>query len=253
MQYSIRLYIAHLPNVLTETRIIDGKEQTCLILPVDDNQFRKGKKGNYFLSLRMMEEPANPQGHSHTIALRWNNKEGLEEAHRRGIDKYTRKMGVARAYETSRVTEVHDQNNVEDIEFVGEIILSDIPRRQFWRNRRNNKWYIPYLQMKSRYDDSKVWTGSICISDIPENHILEYPDSGKKYVKVRFRKMDKLDIYMNTHTLIIDTKDGSQIEIGRFREWKKQGEVIRNEIPPQEIHDTPVNQRTPESIDGLRF
>lgn len=242
-----------LPHVLTETRMIDGKEQTCLILPVDDNQLRKGKSGNYFLSLRMMEEPPNPKGHSHTIALRWNDKKGLEEAHRKGIDRYTRNLGVARAYEKTRVTEVHDQNCVEDIEFAGEIVLSDIPKKQFWRHRQSNRWFIPYLRFKSIHDDEKIWTGSICISDIPENHIHEYPDSGKKYVRVRFKKMDKLDIYMNTHTLIIDAKDGSQIEIGRFREWKKQGEVIKNEIPPQEIHDTPVNQRTPESIDGLLF
>lgn len=233
--------------------MIDGKEQTCLILPVDDNQLRKGKSGNCFLSLRMMEEPPNPKGHTHTIALRWNDKKGLEEAHRRGIDRYTRYLGVARSYEKTRITAVQDQNRVEDVEFVGEIVLSDIPKKQLWRQRLNKKWYLPYLKFKSLYDDSKIWTGTICVDDIPEQHILQYPDSGKKYIKVRFKKLDKLDIFMNTHTLIIDAKDGSQIEIGRFREWKKNGEVIKNGMPPQGIHDTPVNQRTPESIDGLRF
>ena len=233
--------------------MIDGKEQTCLILPVDDNQLRKGKWGNWMLSLRMMEEPPNPKGYSHSLALQWKDKGGLEYAQKSGIAKRTRKMGTAVAYDSRKVTEVRNQNFVEDVELVGEIVLSDIPKKQFRKQRQNKKWYIPYLQFKSMYDDAKVWTGSICISDIPENHILEYPDSGKKYVKVRFKKMDKLDLYMNTHTLIIDTKDGSQIEIGRFREWKKNGEVIKNEIPPQEIHDTPVNQRTPESIDGLLF
>lgn len=253
MQYNIKVFLNFLPNVFQETRIIDGREQACLVLPVDDNQLRKGKWGNWMLSLRMMEEPPNPKGYSHLLALQWKDKDGLEYAQKSGIAKRTRKMGTAVAYDSQRVTDVRNQNFVEDVEFIGEIILSDIPKKQFWKQRQNKKWYIPYLQFKSRYDDSKIWTGSICTSDIPENHILEYPDSGKKYVKVRFKKMDKLDLYMNTHTLIIDTKDGSQIEIGRFREWKKQGEVVKNEIPPQEIHDTPVNQRTPESIDGLRF
>lgn len=222
-------------------------------MPVDDNQFRKGKRGEYYLSLMMQEAPPNPKGHSHTLAMRWKDNDSLDKAYKTGIYRYTRRMGVVRPYEKEKVKEVRDQNYVEDIEFVGEIVLSDIPKKQFWRHRLSKKWFIPYLKFKSKYDDAKIWTGSICISEIPENHILEYPDSGKKYVKVRFKKMDKLDIYMNTHTLIIDAKDGSEIEIGRFREWKKQGEVVKNEMPPQEIHDTPVNQRTPESIDGLRF
>lgn len=233
--------------------MIDGKEQTCLILPVDDNQIIKGKWGNWVMRLHLYEVPPNIEGISHRAGLVWNDKKTADKWEKDGTLDRVLHLGRVRPYIKETIPKIDKENYSEDIDLHGEIILSDIPKKQFWRNHQSKKWYIPNLRLKSMYDDAKIWTGSICISEIPEHHILEYPDSGKKYVKVRFKKIKKLDVYMNTHTLIIDTKDGSQIEIGRFREWKKQGEVIKNEIPPQEIHDTPVNQRTPESIDGLRF
>ena len=79
MDYNIRVFLSHLINVSTESRIIDGREQTCLILPVEDNQLRQGKWGNWILALRMLEEPPNPKGHSHRIALQWKDKETLDK------------------------------------------------------------------------------------------------------------------------------------------------------------------------------
>lgn len=59
--------MSHLPNVLSETRIIDGKEQTCLILPVDDNQIIKGKWGNWVMRLHLYEVPPNVDRISHFL------------------------------------------------------------------------------------------------------------------------------------------------------------------------------------------
>lgn len=200
----------------------------------------------------MFEEPPNPKGHSHRIALQWRDKESLERAQQLGIAGRTIRMGCARAYNPDKNKELPNINDGEDKELNGEIILSDIPKKLIIQNFQNKMRYVHSLKMKSLQDDGKIWMGSICLDLIPKHHILEYSDSGKKYIKVRFKKLKKVDLYMNTHILVIDT-NGSEIEVGRFREFRKNGEVVKNEISPEEIHDTPVNQRQPESIDGLRF
>lgn len=237
---------------MTETRIIDGKEQTCVIIPVEDNQLSKSSWGKWIMSLKMYEVPPNPKGLSHKLALQWRDKEALNEAHKKGLTKKTANIGCATSFNRERHKEKSDSNASQE-ELEGIIILSDVPKNRIFKNRQTAKRFIPNLKLKSLLDDGMLWTGVLSIDEIPKHYILEYPDSGKKYIKVKFKKLKKTDVFMNTHILVLDSQDGSQIEVGRFREWKKQGEVIKNETPSQEIHDTPVNQRTPESIDGLKF
>lgn len=239
--------------MLTESRIIDGKEQTCLILPVDDNQIIRGKWGNWVMRLHLYEIPPNPDRISHKAGLVWNDRQTAKKWDRDGTMERVLNLGRVRPHIKEQIPKVDKGNNAEDIPLCGEIILSDIPKGLIYKNFQNKMRYVHNMRVKSLRDDGKVWLGSICVDLIPRHLILEYPDSGKKYIRVRFKKLIKLDNYMNTHILVIDTKDGSEIEIGRFREFRKDGEVVKSEFPPEEIHDTPVNQRQPESIDGLKF
>lgn len=61
----------------------------------------------------------------------------------------------------------------------------------------------------------EVITASICLSDIPKEHITKSEKNGKNYVKIKIRANfnNELDKFGNTHNIVIDTwkpekKDG---------------------------------------------
>lgn len=252
MDYQVLLYLNRLPNVLTENRIIDGKEQTCVILPVEDNQFRRGRMGNWCLPLRLHEIPPNAEGKSHTISLVWRTVELFGKAKEdRNLLKCFR-LGSVLPFIQEDVKPVNRPKG-QDLFLKGTIVLNDIPKKLIFRNKLNDMRFIAKLRMKSLANDEFIWTGYLCVDLIPKHLILERADSGKKYINVVFKPIEIVDANMNTHILVVETPNGSEIEIGRFREFHKNGEVVRNEMSPEDIHDTPVNMRTPDSIDGLRF
>jgi len=58
---------------------------------------------------------------------------------------------------------------------------------------------------------------SVCLSDIPKEHIFEY--NGKKYVKLTVVKKNEVDKYGKTHFLKVDT-------------WKPEEESEPEEVTP---------------------
>lgn len=54
----------------------------------------------------------------------------------------------------------------------------------------------------SKFDGDQV-ACSICLSEIPKEHMFEY--DGKKYVKVIVQKKREVDQYGKTHYVAIDT------------------------------------------------
>ena len=134
----------------------------------------------------------------------------------------------------------------------GDICLSDIPRDLIFSNAENAKKYISNLTFKGLYDENYIYTGSICLSDIPQQDRWQDPNTGKKYVSTRLIRLPQLDTYMNTHELVIARSDGSCVQIGFFKEWRKDGYV-----PPQNPqYPTPPShpeRNTPTEIGGIKF
>ena len=51
--------------------------------------------------------------------------------------------------------------------------------------------------------DGNLVSCSLCLSDLPKEHVFEY--SGKKYIKLNVQKKKQADEYGKTHYVAVDT------------------------------------------------
>ena len=234
MNYLLYLFVSHLPMVLEEKRLIEGKEETCLILPVKANQIKKGKQGNWMMMCRLAECEPNERMQTHDVQLSYLTEEEVQKSYDFGYHKRTARMG--RVYEHDRTPEkkIDRTNHATDIRIDGVIELSDIPKSAIFVNAENAKSYLSNLTLRSLCDDGIIYTGSICITDIPKDDIQTNPNTGKKFINVRLLMMKQFDTYFNTHVLVIARPDGrNDIEIGRFKEWHREGHIPPPQSNPQ--------------------
>lgn len=254
MTFLAYVFLSHLPLVMEETRVVEGKEQKCLIIPTETNQIKRGKQGNWMMILRLAEKDLNARMQTHDVQLMYLNEDYIKKYRANGIHDRTMRMGRVYVHDRTPSKKLDRTNDASDLLCDGVIILSDIPKDMIFRNDENDKRYVSNLTFKNLQNDNTIHTGFICIDDIPRQMILTDPQTGKKYVNVRFKKLDKLDTYMNTHILVATNKEGSEIEIGRFKEWSKIGGAPSNPSKTEESqHNTTVVPRIPQSIDGYRF
>lgn len=252
MNYLCYLFLSSMIHVDEESRFIDGREQPCLIIPTETNQIKRGKHGTWLMILRLAECPPNRKQITHEIQQMCISQDMLNDRDRYRMELH-KMMHLGRVYEHDRTpSKKIDRTNLHtDIECVGTVMLSDIPKNFLHREKDTGKRYLSGLRF-SRCDDSNViYTGFICVDDIPKQYIQTDTDTGKKYVRARFRKLDRLDTYMNTHHLVIDGAEGSEIEIGRFKEWVKEG--ASPNMPAMPEHNTTITPRPPMSVDGIKF
>ncbi len=250
MNYIAYLSLNRLPYVEEEIRLVNGEEQVCLIIPTKINQLKKGKTGNWLITLRLSEKPPNEELITHTVQLGYLNWDEVDKARQTGYYNQTQRMGRVRVHDRTPSKKVNRVNNASDIECCGTIILSDIPKCLIFRNGENDKRYVKLVKLQSVTDDTIVYLGTICVDDIPRDAIQTESCTGKKFINTFFCKLERLDAYMNTHKLVIVRKEGAEIEIGRFREFRKDGGS--GPILQQERIST-ANPQPPEEINGIRF
>lgn len=255
MQYLLYWFISHLPCVLEEKRLIEGKEETCLILPTSQNQIKKGRNGNWMMMCRLAECPPNERMQTHDLQLSYLTPEDLQKSYDFGYHKRTASMGRVYEHDRTPSKKLDRTNNASDVRLDGIIVLSDIPKDLIFRNGENAKRYIQGLTIRGTPDNGIIYTGSICVDDIPRQDIQTDPNTGKKFISTRFIKLPILDTYFNTHQLIITRPNSDDIiEIGRFKEFHSA-----NGMPPAPQQyptslNTGVNQRnTPSEINGIKF
>lgn len=254
MNYLAYWFFSKMPCCLEQKMIIDGKEEVCLVLPVKANQIKKGKHGNWIMMCRLAECEPNERMQTHDIQLSYLSEEDLQKSYDFGYHKRTAHMGRVYEHDRTPSKKIDRTNRAHDIDLRGNICLSDIPRDLIFANAENAKKYISNLTFKGLHDENFIYTGCICLSDIPKEDRWQDPNTGKKYVSVRLIKLKSLDTYMNTHQLIIARQDGTEIEIGKFKEFQKT-----NYIPPQNIqYPAPLNMNDnpkdlPSEINGIKF
>lgn len=245
------LFLSHLPHVETENRFINGREEHCLIIPTGINQIERSIRGNYFMTLRLIECPPNEKLITHDVQLGYTDWDEVNKARQMGYYDRSQHMGRIRVHDRTPARKVDRTNKSLNVEFKGTVTLSDIPKSLIFRNGLNDKRYVNNLVFKNPSDDAYIYTGSICVDDIPREYIQTETYTGKKFVDTIFHKLKFIDTYMNTHGLYIAKSDGTEIEIGRFREFKKDGLILNN--APKEEHTTTVNMRPPQEINGIKF
>lgn len=257
MNYIAYLFLNHLISVSEETRFVDGREQVCLVIPTETNQLKRGKQGNWLMTLRISESQPNAAMRTHVLQLGYLNYEEVGKAKNAGAYERSQRIGNVYEHDHTPSKKVNRTNNATNIKCYGKIVLSDIPKDLIFSNAENAKRYVSNLHFKFYSDRHRIYTGCVCIDDIPRDEIRTDADTGKKYINAAFKRMPKLDTYMNTHHLVIMTKDGSEVEIGRFKEWVAEDKTESAPPPasaPTQEHTTTVNPRdTSFSIDGIKF
>lgn len=255
MNFLAYLFWNHFISVTEERRVYDGKEQVCLVVPTEINQIKKGRQGNWMSIFRLAECEPNARAQTHDIQLTYLSEEEVQKSYDFGYHRRTAHLG--RVYEHDRTPEkkIDRTNNASDIRLDGIIFLSDIPKELIYRNELTKKRYISNLTFRALQDDGIVYQGSLCIDDIPLDSIEQNQDNGKKFIRTRFLRMNQLDTYFNTHILVVAKNDGTEVEIGRFKEFHAKDFVPKQQQTQYpEIHNTNVNQRNlPDSIQGIKF
>lgn len=256
MNFIAYLFWNHFVSCKVEKILYDGKEEECFIIPTKINQMKRGKRGNWYSIFRLSECRPNAEMRTHDIQLTYVNPEDLQKSYDFGYHKRTAHMGRVYEHDRTPSKKIDRTNNASDIRLDGAIVLSDIPKDLIFRNAENAKRYISNLTFRGLQDTGMIFTGSVCVDDIPREDIRQDPNTGKKFIQTKLQRLPMLDTYFNTHELVIARPDGECVQIGLFKEWRKEGYVppAAPQQYPEEIHNTGVNQRDlPTEIDGIRF
>lgn len=255
MDFIAHFFWNHMISISQEVRMIDGKEEVCLIVPTKTNQIKRGKHGDWLSTFRMVAEPPNAEMITHTLQLGYLNYDEVKQAKKMHVYDRTQKLGRVREHDRTPSKKIDRTNHASDIMLDGIIVLSDIPKDLIFREGHNRKRYISKLAFRClNGNDGMIFTGSVCIDDIPRDCIETNLHNGKKFIKARLKKMEHLDTYFNTHELVIARPDSEDvISIGLFKEWRKEGYVPTNE--PLSYPEVPNNNQRdlPSEINGIRF
>lgn len=239
--------------------LIDGKDEVCLVLPTKKNQFKKGKHGSWMMMCRLAECGPNEAQQTHDVQLTYLTEEALQESYDFRYHKRTAHLGVVYEHDRTPEKKIDRTNYASDVRLDGVIVLSDIDKSLIFKSSVSNKRYISNLVIRGKPDSGVIYKGSVCVDDIDAKAIFTDPNTGKKKIRVKFHKLQRCDCYMNTHELVMVAEDGSEFQIGLFKEFEAIGGA---KAPPQpqpqpaeeEIHNTGVNQRQmPSEIGGIKF
>lgn len=177
MYYVGTLFISKFPFAFEEQRIVNGVEQTCLVIPCDAGQMERTRYGAWFCRLRCNIVPPNPQQRVLSISLGYKNMNELDKAERMGYLNTSRNLGyLFVASEDDESKKLDKTNNMIPILCEGRLFLDSISSEDIKTDQR----------------------------------------TGRKYVNVTFRKSRLLDAFGNSHEFVVKTNYGEhQIGVAR--------------------------------------
>lgn len=247
MHYHMTIMLNRLPLTYTERRMIGGHEEACLVIPIERNQLFYTKAGDVFIKAICKEEPIGAQGDTHRIALFYKNNEEIGKARLSKV--YYRTEHIGRLKPFLMGGENRDWTNyATPVNEEGYICLDYIDKRSMVFVKGSNKLMI---EAKYTFVDARkierLCVGMIIVSDIKREDIIVNPRTGLKNIKCVFKKLERMDTLNNTHGLFVKRPDGSEIQIGKFREvtQMKANQPITPSIRPPQREDV--------YIDGMRL
>jgi hypothetical protein len=103
---------------------------------------------------------------------------------------------------------------------------------------------------------SKLYNGSICLTDITKEKIVTSEKNGKKYLNVSIWVNDDVDQFNNIGSIVVSQSKeereagNKKVYIGNF----KHATVAQGQLPAATNNAAPVQQQvTPIEEDGLPF
>lgn len=216
MDFFGRVTLSSLPFVTERREVVNGKEQVCLLIPTEEAQLKRSKRGEYGFNFRLKEVGPNPLMHSHRMSLVYRTKDD--------------------AYKSQKENTF---NEAADIGF-----MRPLDERTYKKKDRTNNM------------TSILATGVICLSDITPDDIETDPRTGKKYLRTTFKKMQLLDDFNNSHELVVSRPDGDiPIGLYREWPGASEQLSRIGAMQPKQVQktDSPPPKEIPTKIDGLVF
>jgi hypothetical protein len=202
-----------------------------------------------------------PSGATHKVAMLYHNREEIEKARlsgRRNRSEYCGK-GYIWIKDDEKLKD-YSNENATDIYVKGEIYLdnifpSDIISDPF-KGHRHFK-----CSFRAVKNGTPIYlNGYVMMSDIMDEDIVINPNTGKKTLPCVLRKLKMSDPFFQTHGLYLTRKDGNEIEIGRFKEYKEATEInqrivsAQEELDPQVLeNEEELPKQPPIYLDGYKF
>lgn len=268
MDYHLSFILGKIPNVFMERRVVNGKEQNVVCIPCEDAPVLFTKWKEPFLKFMMKELPTpEADSTSHRLMLLYRTKEDFVKAKAAGYRKRSDDIGKALPwiYDPSRAID-YTNKKATDVFIRGAICLDDISSEDVVLSPHTGQKNVKCVFKTVGANGTPIFcVGTICITDIDEEDIVMNPRTGRKNVPCVFHKLKMSDPHLNTHVICVTKKDGSEVEIGRFREYKEATETAKRiatatqQLNPQPAQDDFMNRPNPNEnpkplkIDGYTF
>lgn len=173
MYYLGTLFISKFPFAFEEQRMINGREQTCLVIPCEAGQMERTRYGAWFCRLVYHIVPPNPQQRLAKIALGFKNMDEVEKSKKFGYYKTSENLGyLFVADETGDEAKIDKTNKMTHIYCVGRLFLDSIDREDIKTDPRTGRKYVDFTFRKSRLLDAFGNSHEIVVrSDYGEHQI----------------------------------------------------------------------------------
>lgn len=226
----------------------------CLTIPLDNRYFpphRNGENAAPFAAY-----PSKNPKYAYDLAFAFPTVK-IKEDYIRATGKRADFFG--RLKPTMEKMTIDRTNNGVDILAKGAIGLDSIKADMITVNPSNGLKFVKCIFRTKTTDGTPIFCGgSVRLSDINESDIVINPRTGRRNVPCVMRKLPKMDMFYNTHELVILKPDGSEIQIGLFKEFKNATEIqkrVVSHLPPSEPQEQEKepSKDIPDSIDGFKF
>lgn len=173
MYYIGTLFISKFPFAFEEQRIVNGREQTCLVIPCDEGQMERTRYGAWFCRIACHLVPPNPQQRLAKIVLRFKNMEEVERSKKFGYYETSKNLGhLFVADETGDEAKLDKTNNMTNLYCEGRLFLDSIDREDIKTDPRTGRKYLDFTFRKSRFLDAFGNSHEIVVkSDYGEHQI----------------------------------------------------------------------------------
>lgn len=155
MYYVGTLFISKFPFAFEEQRIVNGREQTCLVIPCEYGQMERTRYGAWFCRLAYHIVPPNPQQRLAKIALGFKNMDEVEKSKKFGYYKTSENLGyLFVADETGDEAKIDKTNKMTQLYCEGRLFIDSIDREDIKTDSRTGRKYVDFTFRKSRLLDA---------------------------------------------------------------------------------------------------
>jgi hypothetical protein len=255
MDYFAILRYSAIPGAFIERRIVDGVEQDCVVIPTISGQLKLTSKG-YTGMLRLCETKSPDLKKSHDIKAIYDKQNKELNVNNKG-----KVVGYARPSKVSLVENINNENSdATDITFQGALCLDNIPESEIVNH--NTKTITARLQRKDSEGTEFVCIGTVNLGTIWNTDIVVNPITGRRNLPCIIKKMKSMDVQKNTHVMTLLKRNGGEVEIGRFRELRKDPntnkvvltqETSQTQPQPEPQQSQQKKDIKPLKIDGFTF